>query len=151
MRAVLDASAFFSAIALSGELYTTPHVVAELKDLRSRVRLDLLCESGLTVREPGREAQARVRDVAGRIGEGEALSETDQGVLALALELGAEVVTDDYALQNAAYRMGVPVIPIHQKGARRIAWQYRCTGCGRPYEGPGECPVCGAAIKRRIK
>jgi UPF0271 protein len=151
MRAVLDASAFFSALTLSGELYTTPHVVSELKDLRSKVRFDLLCESGLTVREPGREAQEKARGVAMRIGEGEALSETDLGILALALELGAEIVTDDYALQNAAHRMEIQVIPIQQKGARRITWKYRCTGCGKTYTGPGECPVCGAAIKRRIK
>jgi len=151
MRAVLDSPAFFSSVVLSGELYTTPLVVAELKDLRSKVRFDLLCESGLRVQEPGRETRARVREAATRCGEGEALSETDLEVLALSLELQAGIVTDDYALQNAAYRMGIPVIPLHQKGARRFTWQYRCSGCGRFSAAPGECPVCGAPIKRRLK
>jgi UPF0271 protein len=151
MRAVLDSPAFFSSVALSGELFTTPLVVAELKDLRSRVRFDLLCESGLRVQEPGREARDRVGAAAVRSGESEALSATDLEVLALAFEIGAGIVTDDYALQNAAHRLGVPVITLHQKGARRFTWQYRCTGCGRSYEKPGECPVCGAAIKRRLK
>ena len=151
MKAVLDSPAFFSSLELSGELYTTPLVVAELRDLRSKVRFDLLCESGLQVQEPGREARARVREAATRSGEGEALSETDLEVLALALEIQASIVTDDYALQNAAYRMGIPFIPLHQKGARRFIWQYRCTGCGRSYKAPGECPVCGAPIKRRLK
>lgn len=151
MKAVLDSPAFFSSLSLSGELYTTPLVVAELKDLRSKVRFDLLCESGLRVQEPERVSTERVRDAAIRSGEGEVLSEADIEVLALAVEIGAGIVTDDYALQNAAYRMDVPVIPLHQKGARRFSWQYRCTGCGRSYRGPGECPVCGAAIKRRLK
>ncbi len=151
MKKVLDSPAFFSSLTLSGELYTTPLVVAELRDLRSKVRLDLLTESGLQVREPGREARARVEEAAQRIGEGEALSEADLEVLALAVEIGGGIVTDDYALQNAAYRMSVPVIPLLQKGARRFTWQYRCTGCGRSYGEPGECPVCGAPIKRRLK
>ncbi|NYT17945.1 MAG: nucleotide-binding protein [Methanomicrobiales archaeon] len=154
MKAVLDSPAFFSSLELSGELYTTPRVVAELRDLRSKVRFDLLCESGLQVQEPGREARARVNEAATRSGEREALSETDLEVLALALEIQASIVTDDYALQNAAYRMGIPFIPlhqIHQRGARRFIWQYRCTGCGRSYTAPGECPVCGAPIKRRLK
>jgi UPF0271 protein len=92
-----------------------------------------------------------VREAATCSGEGEELSETDFEVLALSLEIHASIVTDDYALQNAAYRMGISVIPLHQKGARRFTWQYRCTGCGRPAAAPGECPVCGAPIKRRLK
>ncbi|NYT07340.1 MAG: nucleotide-binding protein [Methanomicrobiales archaeon] len=151
MKAVLDTSVFFSSLPLSGEIYTTPRVVAELRDLRSKVRFDLLSETGLQVREPGREAVTRVKEAAIRCGEGEVLSETDLEVLALAVELSAGILTDDYALQNAAYRMGVPVIPLHQKGARGFTWQYRCTGCGRSSAGPGECPVCGAPMKRRLK
>jgi len=36
MKAVLDASIFFSDIMPDGELYTTPSVCDELKDIRSK-------------------------------------------------------------------------------------------------------------------
>jgi UPF0271 protein len=82
---------------------------------------------------------------------GEVLSVADIDVLALALQLDAAVVTDDYALQNVARKMGVPVVPLRQRGTPGIRWRYRCTGCGRYSKGPGECPVCGSPVKRRMK
>jgi UPF0271 protein len=151
MKLVLDSSAFFSGIELSGELYTTPLVVNELKDLRSKARFDLLGEAGLRVIRPGKEAFVRVRDAASRWGEGEALSGTDREVLALAIELDASILTDDYALQNVAGKMGLAVVPLLQKGARGFLWRFKCSGCGKYAEGPGECPVCGALIKRKLK
>jgi UPF0271 protein len=151
MKFVLDSSAFFSGIELSGELFTSPLVVSELKDLRSKARFDLLGESGLQVIRPGKEAFIKVRDAASRLGEGEALSETDREVLALAIELDAGILTDDYALQNVACNMGLTVIPLIQKGARGFRWRFKCSGCGKYAEGPGECPVCGALIKRKLK
>lgn len=151
MKLVLDSSAFFSGTEISGELYTTPLVVSELKDLRSKTRFELLGESGMQVIRPGKEAYVRVRDAASRWGEGETLSATDREVLALALELGAGILTDDYALQNVAGRMGLAVVPLLQKGTRGFRWRFRCSGCGKYAEGPGECPVCGALIKRKLK
>ena len=151
MKLVLDSSAFFSGIELSGELYTTPSVVSELKDLLSKARFDLLGESGLQVIRPGKEAFVRVRDAASRWGEGEVLSGTDREVLALAVELDAGILTDDYALQNVAGRMGLTVIPLLQNGARGFRWRFKCSGCGKYADGPGECPICGAMIKRKLK
>lgn len=151
MRSVLDASAFFSDILFDGELYTTPDVVSELRDLRSKARCDLLIGSGLRVRDPDPDGLSRAREAAEKTGESCALSATDIGVLALALQLGAEIRTDDYALQNAARVMGIPVRPILQKGAKNIRWHYRCRGCGRTHPRPGDCPVCGAAVERKLK
>ncbi len=151
MKLVLDSSVFFSGIEVAGDLFTTPLVVSELKDLRSKTRFGLLEESGLQVIRPGKEASARVRDTASRCGEGEVLSGTDSEVLALALELDAGILTDDYAIQNVAGRLKLTVIPLVQKGARRYRWRFRCSGCGKYAEGPGECPVCGARIKRKLK
>jgi len=151
MRSVLDSSAFFSAAAFEGKLYTTPSVISELRDLASKARADLLCEAGLKVTDPDRESLSRVRETAVAKGEAEALSPADIEVLALALQLQARIMSDDYALQNVAQALGLEVIPIQQKGARHIRWTFRCSGCGRYYKKTGECLVCGALIQRKLK
>jgi UPF0271 protein len=101
--------------------------------------------------DPDRESVSRVRESAIARGEADVLSPTDSEVLALALQLQACIVSDDYALQNVARSLGLRVIPIQQKGARNIRWKFRCSGCGRYYRGPGECQVCGALIQRTLK
>ena len=151
MRSVLDSSAFFTAAAFEGELYTTSSVISELRDLSSKARSDLLREAGLQVMDPDRESVSRVRENAVARGEAGVLSSTDIEVLALALQLQACIMSDDYALQNVARSLGIKVIPIQQKGARNIRWKFRCSGCGRYYREPGECQVCGALIQRKLK
>lgn len=156
MRLVLDSSAFFAGASLEGalfggELYTTPSVVSELRDLSSKARFDLLCERGLRVIDPDTESVRRVREVAVAMGEGSSLSTTDSEVLALALQCEAAVLSDDYALQNVGRSLHLRIMPLHQKGGRNIRWKFRCSGCGRYYGGPGECQVCGALIQRRLK
>lgn len=151
MRSVLDSSAFFTAVAFEGDLFTTSSVISELRDLPSKARSDLLREAGLQVMDPDREAVSRVRENAVARGEGGALSPTDIEVLALALQLQACILSDDYALQNVARSLSIRVIPIQQKGARHIRWKFRCSGCGRYSRGPGECQVCGALIQRKLK
>jgi UPF0271 protein len=41
--------------------------------------------------------------------------------------------------------------PISQRRARSIQWKHRCSGCGRYFRHAGECPVCGAPVKRKLK
>jgi UPF0271 protein len=151
MKMVLDTSVFLGDHRCQGELYTTWSVADELKDLASKVRFDLLRESGLGVLDPETIYVSRAREASISAGENEVLSRADTDVLALAVQLDAAVVTDDYALQNVARKLGVAVVPLRQKGTSGIRWKYRCTGCGRYHAGPGECPVCGSPVKRRIK
>lgn len=151
MSIVLDASAFFTDVPLNGPVYTTPDVAAELKDLASKCRFETLCAAGLQVREPAPATVAAVRAEAVQTGDAPALSETDIGVIALAYDLGAAVCTDDFALQNVAMRMKVPVQPILQRRAKPRQWRYRCSGCGRFFKNEGTCEFCGAQIKRKLK
>jgi UPF0271 protein len=101
--------------------------------------------------DPDRNSVSRVRESAVSRGEAAVLSTTDIDLLALALQLQAFIISDDYALQNVARSMRIGVIPIRQKGSRNIRWKYRCSGCGRYYREPGECRVCGALIQRKLK
>jgi UPF0271 protein len=151
MTLVLDASVFFSEIPVEGPAWTTPSVVGELADLHAKCRFEALAAMGLSVREPRDEDLARVDAAAVRTGDAGVLSATDREILALALELSAVLVTDDFAVQNVAHRLGIETRSIRQRAARAIRWRYRCSGCGRYWREPGDCPVCGAAIKRKLK
>ncbi|OPY45896.1 MAG: Endoribonuclease Nob1 [Methanoregulaceae archaeon PtaU1.Bin222] len=151
MQRVLDATAFFLEIPLEGELFTTPLVVDELADTRSRCRFEALSASGLRVLCPGRESLHRVDEASEVSGDSEVLSPADRELLALALEISAEVISDDFAIQNVAHHLGIPVCPLQQRKARKRKWRFRCPGCGRYGESMVQCPVCGAMPKRTIK
>lgn len=151
MKRVLDSSFFFAEYPFDGELFTTPTVVEELVDLSAKCRLENLLTRGLSVREPGPGALEKVGQASRKTGDGSVLSATDRDLLALALDTGATLHTDDFAVQNVAQALGIPVAPLRQRRADPIRWKFRCTGCGRYYRETGECPVCGAVIKRKLK
>ena len=151
MRYAVDASFFFSELALDGEILTPPSIVEELADTRSRCRLEALLASGLSVISPSPESLDRVAGAASGTGDLPRLSPADTDLVALSLDLGATVVTDDYAVQNVALRLGIPVRGILQRKARPRQWRFRCPGCNRRYPSPGTCPACGSALKRSLK
>ena len=151
MRSVLDASVFFCDCTITGELFTTPSVCDELKDIRSKGNYEKLCADGLRVASPGPESRDKVAIAAEKTRDAGVISKTDTDLLALALELGAVLYTDDFAIQNIASVLKVQTIPINQRKAKRILWKYRCSGCGRYFDYDGECQVCGAVIKRKLK
>ena len=150
---VLDASAFFAggerflAATEPGERrLVPPAVVDEVRDAAARCRLELALERGLVVLGPSPTSLEAVAEAAIASGETDRLSPADREALALAHEHGATLATDDFALQNAAKKMGVSCRPIAQRAASPRHRGYRCAGCGRFGDGPGECQVCGAAI-----
>jgi UPF0271 protein len=151
MKCVLDATVFFTDYPVNGECYTTPSVVAELKDLKSKCRFDLLVGAGLRVCPPDAKSLDLVRAASGKSGDRSVISPTDCDVLALAGDLGATLFTDDFAVQNVAAVLRIPVQPLQQRPAKAIRWKYRCSGCGRYFKTDGECPVCGSIIKRKLK
>jgi len=151
MRYAVDASFFFSEATLDGEIFTPASVVEEIADVRSRLRLEALRAKGLTVASPSEESVKRVAAAAGETGDFGRLSPADTDLLALSLELGAVIVTDDYAVQNVAQRLGVGVMGILRRRARPRTWKFRCTGCHRRYASAGTCPECGSPLKRTLK
>jgi UPF0271 protein len=151
MKCVLDSTVFFTDYPVTGECYTTPSVVEELVDLKSKCRYDQFVDAGLQIRSPAAQELARVKEAARKSGDLPVISGTDCDVLALAGELGATIFTDDFAIQNVAAVLGIAVQPLRQRAAKKITWKYRCTGCGRYFKTDGECPVCGSNIKRKLK
>ena len=145
----MDTSALFSLeqVLPGWEAYITQGVLDELEkygDRRADHLLSILKVSQATSRTVGTVLKA-----AKGTGDSARLSPVDVEVLALALELKASVVTDDYSIQNLAAVLGVEYIPVGLKGITRvIRWNYLCTGCGKVFkEEHPDCPICGSPLR----
>ncbi|EEB72999.1 type II toxin-antitoxin system VapC family toxin [Thermococcus sp. AM4] len=146
---VIDAAIFIQGIDVEG--FTTPKVVEEVKDPESRLFLEGLISAGkVRVLVPSKESIEAVKEAARRTGELEELSEADVEVLALAYELKATILTDDYNLQNIAKTLGISFKTLKRGIKRVIRWNYVCIGCGKRFsEMPPEgiCPDCGSPVR----
>jgi UPF0271 protein len=130
-------------------MYTSPAVMAEVKPGGKIKRwLSYLIEGGLTIRKPSKDQIEHIRKEAKRTGNYARMSETDFEILALAKELDAILLTDDYSIQNLATVVGVEYRPIAQSGiTKKIIWGYRCKGCGVLWEKIYTlCPICGSKV-----
>ncbi len=149
MLRVLDTSALLTGRPFPGELVTVPGVLRELRRHGVTPELEAFLDTHVRVAQPGAAARDRVRGASEATGDAPRLSPTDRELLALALELGATLVTDDYSIQNLCRILKIPYEPILMPGIRETwHWSYRCTGCRRTWpEWHAECPVCGSAVR----
>lgn len=149
MKRVLDASALLTGRQFPGELVTVPGVLRELQRHGLTPQLEAVLDTQVRVLSPGDEARERVRQASESTGDSHRLSPTDRDLLALALDLGATLVTDDYSIQNLCRVLDLPFEPILTPGIKETwTWSYRCTGCGRTWpEWHEECPTCGSRLK----
>jgi len=147
---VLDTTAFIEGYETEEPIATIPSVREELEDA-SAYRFDAMEGSGMHIQIPDEAAIDRVRAGARETGDFDVLSETDVRLLAAAFELDGTVVTDDYAIQNVAERLGVPVEVIARDGiTEQRDWHFQCAGCGREFEEDRErCPICGSDLTRK--
>ncbi len=153
MAYVLDATAIRSGMTFAGdEWFTTSSVINEVKLGRQARNLEILQETAIKVMEPDSDSMEKVELTAKSTGDFESLSKTDMEVLALALFLNAELISDDYSVQNVASVLKIPY-KTDLAGIRKIIiWTYRCKGCGKYYEKMHpDCPICGSEIRRTRK
>ncbi len=151
---VIDSSAIFQRKAVYANMVTVPEVAAEILDEASAIYFSV---KNLRVEEASRESVEEVVEIAKRTGDIHKLSKTDISVLAKALDevkKGNEVVlvTDDYAIQNVAMKLGIKFEGIIQSQiSKEFKWVKVCKGCGRRIDSD-VCPVCGSeAVIRRVK
>ena len=144
-RYVLDSSALIEGFVPPGdvEIYITPGVEKEVRDKGINFHI-------LKVVSPSRYNTKLVVKAAKETGDFPVLSDVDVELLALALQMNAKIITDDYAIQNVAAHLGLEFEGLHQKGIKEMRkWKWRCTSCGRYYDKYYEqCPVCGGKLKR---
>jgi UPF0271 protein len=107
--------------------------------------------SGMHIHIPADGTVERIRRAAKETGDADELSDTDTRLLAAAFELDATLVTDDYAMQNVAERLGIDVNVIAREGiSEQRAWSFQCQGCGREFDENRErCPICGSDLARK--
>ncbi|MWG33704.1 NOB1 family endonuclease [Halomarina oriensis] len=147
---VLDSSAFIRGYDADGPTASVPRVREELNE-ESSLRFDAEAGAGMTVHAPSPGSVRTVENAAERSGDARELSETDYHLVAAAFELDATLVTDDYAMQNVASRLDVPVETIGRDGIEEEReWRWQCSGCGRTFDDDeGRCPVCGSDLSRK--
>ena len=150
MKFVHDTGSLLASMPsyIIGENYTVKECIEEVKDRESRRSLQIYLEK-LRVLEPSEESVKRVREAAKELGE--RLSEADVKVVALALDLKATVLSDDYGVLNVAKRLGLKAKPVRTKGIKdNVKWVNHCPFCKVEYPPEVEvCPRCGAKVVRR--
>ena len=104
---ILDASPLLlntpplsTLLSKSTQLFTTPSVLAEIRDENARLRIETQYLPFLTLRTPKPESVKFVRDFARKTGDLVVLSETDVEILALAYELECERNGGDWRLRR---------------------------------------------------
>lgn len=149
---VLDASAVLSGKRPESDarFYAPQAVVDEFeREDRDRRALAYLRDAGMRVRRPSEDARDRVAEAASETGDNARLSAADRDVLALALDVGGAVATDDYSIQNVAEVLEVGYRTVNQDGIEEVwTWMERCVACGRTVnEDVDVCPVCGSDLE----
>jgi UPF0271 protein len=147
---VLDSSAFINDYHTDERIATIPLVREELED-ESAYRFDAMEGSGMHLHIPDSETVERIERAARETGDFAELSRTDIRLVAASFELDGLLVTDDYAMQNVAEKLDVPVEVIDREGiAEQRAWTFQCQGCGREFDDHHDrCPVCGSELSRK--
>ncbi len=147
MNAVVDSNVFMRGRAnLEFErFYTVPSVMDELESPGARLSFDA---ADVRVEEPSDESLEKVRQKSDEINS--PTSGVDEELLALALDMGEVLVTDDLALQNLASHTGVRFRAyMGDEIEEERIWVRVCGNCGEEVEGE-RCPRCGQRdIKRK--
>lgn len=148
-KVILDTSALFSMEEIPADLeaYAPPGVVEELRRFNDG-RAEVLSLK-VTVSEPTSASRKKVEEASVRTGDRTRLSPVDKDVLALAIDMQAEVLTDDYSVQNLATVLKIPFKAVGLKPIKEVVkWRYVCLGCGKHFdkEQP-DCPICGSQLR----
>ncbi|MFX0173220.1 MAG: NOB1 family endonuclease [Candidatus Hodarchaeota archaeon] len=158
---VLDATAFIGfnfpilmepKVFPNATFFTTSSVASELKDFRSKMNLRSMKESGLLqFNTPNPEILHEITKKIKMIDPQSTLSDVDKDILTLALQLKGILITNDFAVQNIAYFLKIPIKSINGKKITNFRkWQLKCRSCGKNLEIYFQtCPHCGGQLKRR--
>lgn len=149
---IMDTSAFFTMDWIPEEDFLCPPGIVEELQKFDDPRL-ALWDDRLRVSDCTRPSLERVKEEARMTGDLGRLSPVDLTVLALALDTGGTIMTDDYSIQNVARSMGMPYRAVGTAGITgKYKWNYKCTGCGKWFkERSDECPICGSPMRAHRK
>ncbi|MFB6292357.1 MAG: NOB1 family endonuclease [Candidatus Nanohaloarchaea archaeon] len=124
--------------------YTVPEVMDEMESSEARIKFDT---NDIEVREPSSEYVKKVWRKSEEINA--RTSEADEKLLALGIELGEPVVTDDRGVQNLALHLDAEFRSFMQDPVEeKRSWAVVCENCGSKVEGDS-CDRCGSSQLRR--
>lgn len=151
MKVVCDASAIFSGF-VGEKNFTTSRVLSEIRDFESRDFVEsLIFSKKLFIFDPQPNFEKVVREALKRTGDD--LSSADISVIALALEMNATVVSNDYGIQNVCTFLSIKyenAFGFQISGVKE--WIYVCEGCGKTFPARKKtCEFCGNRIRKRLK
>ncbi len=152
-RYILDSTAFYAGLHFKGiEILTTPEVISEIKHLKRIYEiLDILIlNSTIKVLKPSDHYINKARDLAMKSNELDKLSATDISIIALALELNYEVITDDYAITNILKKNSMKVNNLIYKMRKVGKWIRYCKYCKTSYNNTNICQCCGNRLSRKL-
>ena len=152
---VLDATAFYAGIPFSSNdsFMTTSLVYKEIQHIKAKQgALDMLQQTNrLQVRDPEEKTISIVNDAAEKTGDKQTISEQDVSIIALALENGIELITDDFAVTNVAKQLGIKTSSLMTQGIKTVGkWISYCSVCGKEFSKEKECPICGNKLNRKL-
>ena len=156
---ILDASAFYAGVPFrsSDKYYTTSSVYDEIKHIKkNHDALGVLLETGrLKVMEPSAQSTSSAAEISKKTGDYPQLSEQDISIIALSMEMGGDVITDDFAISNVIRNSGLRVTAIMTRGIRDVGrWIHYCPGCKASHSiktaNNRRCPVCNTPLKRKL-
>ncbi len=137
---------------------TTPLIINEFRDMRSRNLMENALQQGLlSIGDPKKETINYVEDTVAEKGFTR-LSRPDLSLIALALDLKKQareflLVTDDFSIQNFCSVLEIPFQDaIRGKIEKEISFSLECTACKKTLEMSSKarkCPVCGSNLKRK--
>jgi len=160
---ILDTSAFimgYNPLSVDEEQFTVPLVLEELEsETTGWIRYKIAQQTGkLKILRPLVKFVDQIKLLSTCVGDIRVLSKVDIQILALALQLKSEsknsvIVSDDYAVQNIAERIGAGYKSLATFGIRyQLDWLLYCSACRRKYPPSYDketCRVCGAMLKRK--
>ena len=137
-RLVLDSGVFIENIYNHG--YTTPEV-----------ELETQVPTTVEVRHTKPKFIEKVKKKSKETGDFDVLSKADISILALALELGGTVVSNDFAVLNVAKSLSLEILGANKTITHQIEWVWYCPACKKIRKNRGNCINCGTKTKRRPK
>lgn len=145
MAAAVDANVFIHGRGDFdfGKINTVPEVLEEIESGEGR---NVLENTDYSVEEPSPGTVEKVREISGEINS--PTSEADERLVALALEKGYTVVSDDMAVQNLALHLDVEAEGFLDTAVvEKYRWEKVCDTCGADFSG-SSCSRCGSGEYR---
>lgn len=152
---IYDASAFYAGIPFASQEqgYTTSLVFEEVEHIKKdHGALEILLQTErLKIMDAEQDSVKAVTEMAKKTGDFQELSKADISAVALALQTGGQIITDDFAVSNLAKNMRIKVHPVMTGGIRDVGkWKYYCAACGKEFSAVSTCPICGSKLGKKL-